>query len=102
MLCAIHFLVYIVIYLITPFPLEWQLFFSLNRELLHLTPICGFVIGILLVNNKNLLLDFEENISLSKLVYLLTAIVVFFIIIDILFYEFISNMINSVYSFIFN
>lgn len=67
--CFFHFLLYIVFYIIYPsgIDLEWQLSVSLNRELLHLTPTCGFTLGILLSRNKKNLLDIREN-SIKKII----------------------------------
>jgi len=40
-----HFILYIIIYIITPLELEWHLAQSIDRELLHLAPLSGFLIG---------------------------------------------------------
>ncbi|TXT57290.1 MAG: conserved membrane protein of unknown function [Promethearchaeota archaeon] len=45
-----HFLVYLAIYIISPFNLTWHLRTSLSRELSHIIPIFGFLDGILIIN----------------------------------------------------
>ena len=102
LLCVSHFLLYIFIYIITEYDLIYQLNYSLNRELLHLTPISAFLIGILLSSKEtySTTLNARTILKFKMFMYILFIILLFFIIVDILFYEIISNIINQYIGFI--
>ncbi len=102
LLCISHFLLIIFIYIITGYDLIYQLSFSLNRQLLHLTPISAFLIGILLSNNETYSKSFNErpNLKFKMIVYILFTLLIFFIIVDVFFYKTISNLINYFVTFI--
>ncbi len=72
-----HFLLKIVVYIITPFDLERQLYQSLDRELLHLAPLCCFLMGKLLSENSNFLIDFKGDKLSGRIVYVF--LILFFI-----------------------
>ncbi|KKL25609.1 hypothetical protein LCGC14_2403600, partial [marine sediment metagenome] len=95
-LSLFHFFLYLLIYLVTPYDLSWHLRFSADRLLMHLTPICTFLIGILLSNNKNnlIVIQKEKNKGLYILGYLILIGIILFIIIDIFFFELISDALN--------
>ncbi len=97
-LIIFHYLLYIAIYLITPFALEWQIDSSFDREILHLVPISLFFIGILLAENKQFLIDFEkkERMSYKFLVYTFLIINLIFIILDIFYIHLASEIIRKI------
>lgn len=100
LLCFFHFLLYIGIYIITPYDLEWQLQTSFSRELLHLIPICGYFSGILIAKNQKKLIDFREWSYYKIFVYFFLFVNAIFIIMDILFYDFVSKLIDVFYNVI--
>jgi hypothetical protein len=67
LVCTLQLVVYFVIYLVTPYDLEGQYFSSINRELLHITPVLMILLGILLEKNKNLVVDnLDKNLEFKK------------------------------------
>ncbi len=88
--CTLQLIVYFIIYLVTPYDLEGQYFSSINRELLHMTPILMILLGILLVKNRNLLVkNPDKNSDFRKYIkYLSIAILCILIIYPIIAYSF--------------
>jgi hypothetical protein len=54
LMITFHLLLYLIIYIITPFELIWHLKTSFYREILHAMPICSFLMGIVII-------EIEEN-----------------------------------------
>lgn len=82
LLIIFHFFLYIGIYIISPYNLEWHLKTSFNREILHITPICGFFIGIVLLNKDVNKINFGKKsnyiiIGSSTLVSILIFIILY-------------------------
>ncbi|MFX1274647.1 MAG: hypothetical protein ACFFBP_02775 [Promethearchaeota archaeon] len=82
-----HLLLYILVYLITPYDLIWQLGTSIQRELMHLTPFAGFILGVVLIHIKNFDLEYKkENNSYQKIfLYISIIAIIFFVINSIIF-----------------
>lgn len=74
-----HFLLYIFVYITTPYNLIWQLNGSIDRLLLHLTPTCCFLIGILLAQDDRKLVDLKNNCFGKVISYIFISIIFFFL-----------------------
>jgi hypothetical protein len=61
LLIVAHYLLYVFVYLINPSNPRVHIGNSYERMLLHITPMCCYLIGILILNNKKLLLEFNED-----------------------------------------
>ncbi len=96
LLISLHFLLYIVVYLITPLELKLHIRQSFDRMLLHLTPLCCFLMGILLSNNKKLLVNFKED---SNYIPILKVIIILFICVAIIFSIFYDEIYDSLKAF---
>ena len=83
LLIIFHFLLYIGIYIITPFNLEWHLQTSFEREILHLIPICGFLNGMVLSNKKIIQIDFKRSQNYKIIGILIIVSISIFIVISI-------------------
>jgi hypothetical protein len=99
--CILHFFLYILVYLITPLPLEWHLGTSLDRMLLHLTPIFCFLVGILLSENPKNRTQFQLVPKYLKIIIsLFFALFTLGFIIGIFWFDSIRNLfINFILNF---
>ncbi len=86
-MCFFHFLVYILIYLITPLNLNLHLIQSFDRMVSHIVPLCCFLIGNLILNNEKLNINYNENILYKKMLYFFSLLIITSMIIIIIFYN---------------
>ena len=97
MLGLFHMLMIIFIYIATPFDLVWHMATSIDRELLHLTPVIVFFMGILIsYNEDNDTLDFTQ----SKYYHITKIFLIFifiFMIVDTIFYALLDFAITNLF-----
>jgi len=80
LLIIFHFLLIISVYIISIYNLEWLLTSTFKRELLHLTPICGFLIGILLSYNEINFSDLDKKMNYKIILLAILFSIIIFII----------------------
>jgi hypothetical protein len=97
LLVFIHFLVYIYVYIVTPYGAQLHIITSFNRMLLHITPISCFLIGILIFDNNRVISNIEDDSFFNYFIYGFAIFMVIYIIIINLFHDPIFNFVREVF-----
>ena len=99
LLVFFHFLVYILVYIITPFDINTHMIQSYDRTLLHLTPISLFLIGVIFADDNKLTFDFEKDPFFRYILYIFVILIVISVIIIHLFFNPIFHFIRKIFPY---
>jgi len=99
LLVSFHFLIYILVYIITPFDIKTHMIQSYSRTLLHLTPISLFLIGVIFADEKKLIFDFEKDPFFRYILYIFVILIVISVIIIHLYFKPIFYFVRQIFPY---